>query len=309
MSFAWKPAEPVEGAGFTNSHSLKQGGDYTVEFMFNGKVIDKKVLEIAQIVNKNNKSGLFIKKPTELLGGLGFKNQNYGEPDPKSELIFKFFHAALNPEDVFNDEKPMYVRLIKEVQGGENEVMGGTFNGSICHRSKWDVTDNIFFEKPGESYKYVYGSDVINNPGNYYIDVILGSDQYRYDFTVKDGKINSPDFPNLDDDDFYWLKRKNVDRPRYENFRPTGPTAGMKDNIRMSVAIVDGKSTRGVGENVAVNFSDGQAVQINLYFDDATKNKLNYRDAELIATLKNGDVLVAEGIKKKLFSFCLKSFE
>ncbi len=293
MSFAWKPAEPVEGSGFTNYHTLKQGGDYTIEFMIDGKVVDKKVLEITQIVNKNNKTGLFIKKPNELLGALGFKNQNYGEPDPKSELIFKFFHAALNPEDVFNDEKPMHVRLIREVQGSDNEVLGGTFDGSLRHKSKWDMTDNIFFEKPGQRYQYISGNDVMSKAGNYYIDVILGNDQYRYDITVKDGKISSPDFPSIDDEGFYWLKRKNVDRPRYENFRPTGPIAGMKNNIRMSVAALDGKTTKGVGENVAVNFSDGQAVHINFYFDDATKNKLNYRDAELIATLKKDDQIIA----------------
>lgn len=293
----WKEAT-IEGS---TSFTITEGGDYTLDFYADKTLVYSMPLEIVQIINKNNKTGLFIKKPYELLGKLGFKNLNYGEPDTKSELVFKFFHAALNAENVFNNELPMNVRLFRQQTAGEAILLGGTFSTTLRHSSKWELTDNIFFEKPGERYKYLYGTDILGTPGNYFIDVTIGNNLYRYDFEVKNNNIFSPELKDADDMGGYWLQRKTLPSPKYEGFRPTATTTGVKDNIRLLITSADGKTSKGVGEGTPASFTDWQKVMPSIYFNDATKTKFAYHNTEFITTLKKGNEIIAQHIIFRMF--------
>lgn len=300
-SGAWQEASLMSDDNHPASLKITQGGDYTLQLLVDGQPAHTVEIEIAQLTNKNSVSGLFITRPVELLGKVAFKDQSYGEPNPNSELIFTFFHAALNPEDVFNDELPMSVRLLRDLENGSTELLGGTFNGSIRHRSKWEMTDNIFFERPGQSYNYVKGSDIVSVAGKYHIDVVIGTELYRYDFEVKSGQLVSSDYPGIDDGGACWLRRKPVSRPKYEGFRPTASTVGVKDNISITVTTPDGKTSRGTGAGTPVAFTDGSRLFPIVYLNDATKQKFAYQNVEYITTLKKGEEIIAQYITYNMF--------
>jgi hypothetical protein len=288
-------------ATVTGSQNLKinEGGDYTIQFLIDDKPVYAINLEILQITNKNKITGLFVNKPTELLGKLAFKKQEFGKADPKSELVFSFFHASLNPEETFNDELSMNVRLLKELGNGEYEILGGAFEGNLRHSSKWQLTDNIFFERPGQRYKYINGIDILKAPGKYCVDVIIGANHYEYNFEVKDEKIISPDFAGIDDEGAYWLKRKTAQMPKYDGFRPTASHSGVKDNI--SMMITAGTTTKGCGAGKPVSFTDGNNVSTSIYFSDATKKKFAYQNTEYITTIKKGSNIIAQHIIYRMF--------
>jgi hypothetical protein len=280
--------------------TISEGGDYSLLFYLDDKKIHAIDLEVIQISNKNNVSGLFVNKPTELLGRLAFKNFSYDEADPNSELVFRFFYASLNPEYVYNDPIKINARILKHLPADEYEILG-VYADEISLGNNWQLSDNIFFSIPGERYKYVYGRDIIALSAKYSVDLTLGTDLYRYDFEVKDGKIISSDFPEVNDGGAFWLKRKKLSTPKYENFRPTANVATIKDNVSMMVRSVDGKTNKGCGAGTPVVFTDGEGLFSNPSVSEAVKMKFEYKNTEHITTIKKGNDIVAQHIIYKLF--------
>lgn len=298
----WNDAYSTSDEKYKKEVFIKEGGDYKIELFLDDKNVYSLNIEVLEVVDKSGKSGLFVSKPFEILGKLAFKDQSYGEPNLNSELIFSFYYAWLNVEDSWNDELTMNVRLLRNSGNEDFEILGGTFEGTLRPKSRWEITDNIFFEKPDQRYVYVTGNEVLQKDGNYIIDIFVGNEHFQYEFDVKNGQIVSSDYPGIDDGGAYWLKRKSANMPKYETFKPTANTAGLKDNISLMVSSLDGKTVKGCGAGVPVSFTDGQKIQISqVYFKDAIKQKYAYQNTEYITTLKKGSEIIAQHIIFRMF--------
>jgi len=282
------------------SCTIKDGGKYTLEFLIDGKAAEKVDFSIIQSVNKNNASGFFINDPMEKMGMISAQNISYGEPDPNSSLIFKFYEAILDVDKAFVDATPISVSLMKENPGGLDTYLGGYIDQELRHNSSWKLTDGIFFTIPGERYKYVTYKDVLDNDDKYYVDLFYNNDVYRYNFEVKNKSFISS-LSDRSKKGVCWMEREYFGVPKYENFKPTKSIAGLKDNVSISIGKADGGSI-GKGANGPVLFTDGQKINYSIYFnDEKIKNKYMNRLTEFVLTLKEGDKILAQSIDLNIF--------
>lgn len=283
------------------TYTVKDGGKYLLEFQIDGKTVEKVDFSIVQSINKNNNSGLFINDPMEKLGMVSAQKISFGEPDPNSSLVFKFYEAILDVDRGFVDATPISVALMKENTSGKDIFLGGYLEQELSHKSTWKLTDNIFFTLPGERYKYITYKDVVENDGKYYVSLFYNNNVYRYNFEIKNKTFVSS-LSERSPKGVCWMEREYVGLPKYEGFKPTKSISGVKDNISMSVGKDDGGSI-GKGTDKPVLFTDGQKINFNLYFNDQKiKDKYMNRLCEFVLSLKQGDKTIAQSIDLSIFT-------
>ncbi len=73
------------------------------------------------------------------------------------------------------------------------------------------------------------------------------------------------------------MEREFEGLPKYNGFRPTSNIAGVKDNIRMSVRTLNGKTSRGMSPDKAIVFTDGQRISHSFNLTEEIKNKYKLR--------------------------------
>ena len=283
-----------------SDYTITQAGKYTLEFQIDGQLADKIDFDIIQSVNKNNKMGWFLNSPLESLGLISSKG--YVAPVATDEFVFKFYEAILDIEGAFVDATPISIRLMKENKDANDTYIGGYLKEKLRHNKKWKLTDNIFFTKAGERYKYVTFGDVLSNDGNYYIDLFYNGNVFKYNFEVKGGKLNSS-LIERSKTGTCWLQREYVGVPKYENFKPTANISGKADNIRVTVkGLKEGDPSRGYAENKPATFVDGQSISMTNYLKDDVRKKYMYRLTEYIVTLKKGDEILAQEITLGIYN-------
>ncbi len=284
----------------TSNITITEAGKYSLEIQIDGQLADKVDFDIIQSVNKNNKMGWFINAPLESLGKISAKG--YAPPESADEFVFKFYEAILDVEGAFVDATPISIRLMKENKGTNDTYIGGYLKEKLRHNKKWKLTDNIFFTKAGERYKYVTFADILSNDGNYYIDLFYNGDVFKYNFEVKGGKLNSS-LSERSKTGTCWIQREYVGVPKYESFKPTANISGKADNIRVTVkGLKDGDPSRGYAENKPATFVDGQSIRITNYLKDDVRKKYMYRLTEYVVTLKKGDEILAQEIKLGVYN-------
>ncbi len=291
----WKKASLIGNISYT----FTSGGKYLFEFQVDGQTVDKVNFDIIQVTNKNNVSGFFINDPMEKLGKITAQRISYGKPDPNSSLVFRFYEAVLDPEKKFVDASPISVRLMKVNTAGNDIYMGGYLEKEQRHNHKWKLTDNIFLSKPDKRYDYVTYSEVLNTDGKYYIDLFYDKDRYRYNFEVKNKKFISS-LSDKSKDGMCWIEREYLGLGKYDGFKPSGKTAGVKENMR--VMVKTGSTSRGYSVGKSVVFSDGQKISASISYKDNIKKKYMYRLVESVLSLKKGDKIIAQSINHNIFN-------
>lgn len=282
-----------EQAKFT----VTQAGNYSMEFQIDGQKVDEVFFDIIQVVNADNLCGFFINQPINDLGLVGTNNFTYSQPGMNTYFIFKLYDAELNPDpNVYSSDKwPMSVRLMKVNPNGKDEYIGGKLNSDFSHQKwnlRWKLCDNIFFEK-SDGEKLSYG-DIVQNDGDYYVDLFLNGEHYQYLFKVVNGELVS----DLSDRSFggqILIERIIVPKNKYSDFRPTVATAGKADNVSLTVKSVDGATSVGCGAGKPVNIKDGQQI-FAFPKPSASVDKFMYEPVEYITTLKKGDDIIAQHI-------------
>jgi hypothetical protein len=251
-------------------------------------------LEIFQALNSSNQSAFFINKPIRNLAKLTVKDSDDDKINPNGIAMFHFFYGIPGPDYKSYDDEDLTIVLKKDVGTDELKPIAN-YTNTIRKRNNWELSDGYQMNKIEDS-KYTLGSDLINNPGKYVVELTVGNELVQYGFEVKDGKIISSEYPELNDRGSYWLKGMPVETPKYEGFKPVGNFAGVKNNIRMMQASADKKTSKGVGENVPVIFGDGEGLSVSVSNTDELKKKFAYQNVERIATLLKGNEILAQKI-------------
>lgn len=274
---------PTSGGDYVSSFTVTEGGDYSLEFKVEDKTIETLDIEILQ-AEKDGESSFYFKKPMNEYWYLDYKK-------PESYFSVRFFAGP----KVFSKE---YIKgsvaLWKTVDNGKDEFIGSGEVDQYRDTKRWKESDMIVFKKP--SSPTVYTKDVTANPGKYYITFYGNTGNFRYNFEVKDSKIISP-VNVLEAEGKCWLKKKLIEMPKYEGFRPAGSFTSMKDNIRLGFKSNEGNTQNTVGAGKPVSFSDGQ--EITIYgptVDQSTLDKFVHLPTQQITSLLNGNDIIAQKI-------------
>lgn len=280
-------------------YTVKEAGDYLMEFQIDGKKYDEINFNIVLTVDAEKTSRFFIYEPLNYLASLGAQNSKGDKPNMLSYFIFRFYTGVLTPEAKQADPVKMNIILMKGDPDGENTYIGGYDNElNIYWKEQLYETDNYTFKKP-TSPSVTY-EDIANNDGKYYIDLFVNNKHLRYKFEIKDKEIIS-DLSIRGNSGFVCIEPENIEIPKYDGFQQTLSTSGISDNVRMSISKADGGSI-GMAANKPLIFTDGKLISKSISMNDKIRTKYEYRFSGFTTTLIKGNEIIAQHINSSIYT-------
>lgn len=297
----WSPLYVLKTGFHPPAFNFTEKGYYKFVLTVGEKIIGNYDVEIIK-VELGGKTGYFINKPFIDLAIIGTgdikKEGNSYVPNSNATFFINQFNAKFKFGIGSNDPIQQMARLMKVNPQGNDIFLGGNYDNDFAPPSKVGINSYYFLTYAGKSVSY---GDVVNNDGDYYVEIITGRKKEKYPFSVKNKEITTNENRKIDEGRRF-VRKEDVQFNKEKSYLPIQSIAGIKDNVRMNIKLNNNRSI-GKAAHESVVFTDGNEIDASILVSSSIKAKYQKRYTEFTVSVVKGNKVVAQAIKP----FILKS--